>query len=226
MPETAAYSIGAHVSCSDGACGKLSRVILDPVARVLTHLVVQRSAIEHGRLVPIELVQSAAHEIRLGCTLAEFDELEEAEETHFVNYAEGRTDADLAYGAGEMLAWPYYGLGSGAGMSGVGGVGLAGGGLGGMPPSVTTDRIPVGELDVRRGEHVHASDGNIGRLQGLVVDPHDHHVTHLLLQEGHLWGKKQVAIPIGAVTDVDVDDIRLSLTRDQVRDLPPVDLDD
>jgi sporulation protein YlmC with PRC-barrel domain len=219
MTDTAAYPIGAHVSCTDGACGKLDRVVLDPVARVLTHLVVQpRSLIERGRLVPIELADSTDQRgIRLRCSLAEFGALEEAEETHFLTEA----DPELGYGAGEMLAWPYYGLG----MSGMGGIGVAGTGMVGMPPSVTTDRIPVGELDVRRGEPVHASDGHIGSLQGLVIDPRDHHVTHLLLQEGHLWGKKQVAIPIGAVTHVNVDDIRVDMTRDQIRDLPPVDLD-
>ena len=223
MTDTAAYAIGAHVSCSDGACGKLNRVVLDPVARVLTHLVVQpRAAIERARLVPIELVDNVDQgEIHLRCTLAEFNALEDAEETHFLTEA----DSELGYGADEMLAWPYYGLGTGAGMTGVGGLGVAGAGLVGVPASVTTDRIPVGELDVRRGEPVHASDGHVGSLQGLVIDPRDHHVTHLLLQEGHLWGKKQVAIPIGAVTHVDVDDIRVNLTRDQIRDLPPVDLD-
>ncbi len=223
MTDTAAYAIGAHVSCSDGACGKLNRVVLDPVARVLTHLVVQpRATIERARLVPLELVDSVFQgEIHLRCTLAEFHALEDAEETHFLT--EG--DPELGYGADEMLAWPYYGLGTGAGMTGVGGLGVAGAGLVGVPASVTTDRIPVGELDVRRGEPVHASDGHVGSLQGLVIDPRDHHVTHLLLQEGHLWGKKQVAIPIGAVTHVDVDDIRLNLTRAQIRDLPPVDLD-
>ena len=41
-------------------------------------------------------------------------------------------------------------------------------------------------------------DGPIGRVQGLVVDPTDHHVTHVLLAKGHLWGEKEVAIPIGA----------------------------
>jgi sporulation protein YlmC with PRC-barrel domain len=226
MADTAAYSIGAPVNCRDAACGKLSRVVLDPVARVLTHLVVQPlSRIERARLVPIELVQSAGQEIRLSCTVTEFGELEEAEETHFITEPGAGAGAQLGYGAGEMLAWPYFGLGVSAGMGGIGDVGLAGGGLGGLPPSVTTDRVPVGELDVRRGEHVHASDGEIGRLQGLVIDPRDHHVTHLLLQEGHLWGKKQVAIPIGAVTHVDVEDIRLNLTRDQVRDLPAVDLE-
>jgi sporulation protein YlmC with PRC-barrel domain len=82
----------------------------------------------------------------------------------------------------------------------------------------------VGEVEVRRGEHVHAKDGAIGRVQGLVIDPSDHHVTHVLLDEGHLWGEKRVAIPIGAVTGVD-DGVSVSLTKDEVRDLPPVDLD-
>jgi len=48
-------------------------------------------------------------------------------------------------------------------------------------------------------------------------------VTHVLLQEGHLWGRKEVAIPISAVTGAD-DGIGLNLTKDQVRDLPPVDI--
>jgi sporulation protein YlmC with PRC-barrel domain len=92
-----------------------------------------------------------------------------------------------------------------------------------LPPDVVYDRVPAGEVEVQRGEHVHATDGAIGQVQGLVIDPDDHHVTDVLLDEGHLWGKKRVAIPIGAVTDVK-DGIRLDLTKDEVRDLPPVDL--
>ena len=61
-------------------------------------------------------------------------------------------------------------------------------------------------------------------MEGLVVDPRNHHVTHVLLQEGHLWGRKEVSIPIGAVTGTE-DGIRLNLTKDDVRDLPPVHID-
>jgi sporulation protein YlmC with PRC-barrel domain len=82
----------------------------------------------------------------------------------------------------------------------------------------------LNEVEVRRGEHVHATDGDIGRVQGLVVDPSDHHVTHVLLQEGHPWGRKEVTIPISAVTRVD-DGIQLSISKQQVQDLPPVDVD-
>jgi sporulation protein YlmC with PRC-barrel domain len=206
------YTIGAEVSCNDGPCGELTRVVIDPVARVVTHLVVdprQRHGL--GRLVPIDLVDGSSQGIRLRCSTAEFDGLEEAEETRFLL----DTDGETGYADGEVFSWPYYGLG--AGLDGMGG--LAGAGA---PPAVTYDRLPMGEVDVRRGDHVYASDGNIGRIQGLVINPDDHHVTHVLLQEGHLWGKKEVAIPIGAVTDVTGDGVRLSLSRDQVRDLPSV----
>jgi hypothetical protein len=46
----------------------------------------------------------------------------------------------------------------------------------------------------------------------------------VLLQEGHVWGRKDVTIPISAVTGVE-DGIRLNITKQQVQDLPPVDID-
>jgi len=212
VSDTAAYTIGAEVACSDGVCGELSRVVLDPVARVLTHLVVEpKHRRGLGRLVPIDLVDATAEGIRLRCSSAEFDALEDAEETCFLSEA----SEQMGYGAGEALSWPYYGLGAGMGM---GGIGMTGN------PQFIVDRVPAGEVAVRRGEHVHATDGNIGRVQGLVIDPKDHHVTHVLLQEGHLWGKKQIAVPIGAVKDVAADGVQLNLARDEVRDLPPVDI--
>jgi hypothetical protein len=48
----------------------------------------------------------------------------------------------------------------------------------------------------------------------LVIDPSDHRVTHVLLDEGHLWGEKRVAIPIGAVTRVDDGTPALAGSRD------------
>jgi sporulation protein YlmC with PRC-barrel domain len=211
VSDTAEYTIGAEVRCSDGLCGQLSRVVVDPVARALTHLVVEpRHGRGLGRLVPIDLVDATAEEIRLRCNTAEFDALEEAEEIHFLPEAGDY----MGYGTGQVISWPYYGLG----------MGMGGMGMGGMPAPVTSDRVPAGEVEVRRGEHVHATDGNIGRVQGLIIDPKDHHVTHVLLEEGHLWGKKEIAIPIGAVKDVASDGVRLNLKRDEVRDLPPVDL--
>lgn len=215
MSDIAQYTIGAEVSCSDGGCGNLSRVVIDPVARTLTHLVVEpKHQQASGRLVPIDLVDATAEEIRLRCSRAEFDALEHAEETHFLPEA----GEDMGYAAGQALAWPYYGLGGGMGAMGMGGMEMA------TPILIVDDRVPAGEVEVRRGQPVHATDGDIGRVRGLVVDPGDHHVTHVLLEQGHLWGKRQITIPIGAVKDVGTDGVQVNLTREEVRDLPPVDL--
>jgi sporulation protein YlmC with PRC-barrel domain len=202
MPGTEQFAIGAEVSCADGACGKLSRVVFDPVARVVTHLIVEPRGDEPARLVPIDLAGSAAGGIRLNCTSAEFGRLDPAEETRFI---EGDMDVPN-YRTTDVVAWPHYGYR---------------GARGGLE---TSDAIPVGEVEIRRGEHVHATDGQIGQVEGLVVDPDSHRVTHVLLQEGHLWGRKDVAIPISAVTRV-ADPVEVSLSKQQVQDLPPVDID-
>ena len=86
--------------------------------------------------------------------------------------------------------------------------------------TVAQDVVPLGETEVGRGEHVHALDGEIGQVEGFLVDPGDHRVTHVLLQEGHLWGRKEVAIPVSAVTGVE-HGIRLNMTKKQIEDLPP-----
>ncbi len=214
MAEGTRFTIGAEVTCTDGLCGEVSRVVIDPVARALTHLVVEPSHRQGlGRLVPVDLIAGTDGGIRLGCTLAEFEQLEMAETTKFLpggGYG--------GYGPGQALSWPFYGLGGGVVGAGIGF------GAGNVSGPVTFDKLPPGEVAVRRGEHVHASDGDIGRVQGLVIDRRDHHVTHVLLHEGHLWGRKDVAIPIGAVMTVD-DGVRLTLTKQEVEDLPSVAVD-
>jgi len=220
MAETTPFTIGTEVSCSDGACGELSRVVVDPVARAVTHLVVEpKHDPGFGRLVPLDLVDATAAGIRLRCALAEFDKLGPAEETKFIPGGTGSVD----YAEGEVLSWPYYGLGMGGGLvAPAGGLGVD---MADIGQTVIYDKIPLGEVSVSRDQPVHATDGNIGRVQGLIIDPSDHHVTHVLLQEGHLWGRKEVAIPISAVSRVDEDGIQLSMAKAGVQDLPPVDID-
>jgi sporulation protein YlmC with PRC-barrel domain len=90
------------------------------------------------------------------------------------------------------------------------------------PQQVTVDYVPSGAVDIHRELTVCATDGDIGQVQGLVVESSGHQVTHVLLQEGHMRGRKEVAIPIDAVTKIGTLLIHLSLTRHQVKDLPPV----
>ena len=206
----AEFALGAEASCSDGLCGEVSRLIMDPVALTVTHLVIEpKHRGEPGRLVPVRLVDTTTGQLRLRCTIAEFGKLDLAEET---DLAEG-----LDYGGGYGQAESVQGYG-GAGTIGASGMGI-GMGLGHSKPVVMHDVVPLGDTDVQRGESVHALDGEIGKVQGFLVDPGDNHVTHVLLQEGHLWGRKEVSIPISAVIGVDAG-IRLNITKKQVEDLP------
>jgi sporulation protein YlmC with PRC-barrel domain len=213
MAEVTPFVIGTKVSCSDGPCGEVSRVVVDPVARSVTDLVVEPDGrLGLGRLVPLDLVDATAEEVRLRCTLKEFEGLESAEDSQFVPGTQGYG----AFGPEQVVSWPYYGLG---------GMGVSGDELAGVSQVVTYDTVPLGEVEVRRGDPVHATDGNIGRVQGLVIDSRNRHVSHVLLQEGHLWGRKEVAIPISAVTGIDEEGMKLSLTKREVQDLPAVDID-
>lgn len=228
-PATAKYAIGTDVHCANGTCGRLDRVVVDPVARTLTHLVVDPGG-GTRRLVPVDQVESPvpggsdddSAVIRLRCSTADFEALEPAEETEFIS---GYDDDRFGYGTDQLIAWPYFGLG----VSGTGGVAA---GIPGIlplgtaaPKEQTYERVPSGEVQIRRGERVEATDGEIGRVQGLVIDSADHGVTHVLLQEGHFWGKKTVVIPIGVVTRVGGGSVRVQLSKAQVGELPPVDLD-
>lgn len=230
---TRQFTIGSAVRCSDGACGRLHRVVIEPIDRVLTHLVVKPDHRERpSRLVPVGIVEPAARGtnggIGLHCSLREFETFERAHETHFLSGASGR----WGYRQEQMLTWPHYRLGLGGG-SARGArasdvrTGTTDAPADAGPGTLTHDPTPLGEIHVRRGEHVRATDGSIGRVQGLVVDRVDHRVTHVLLDEGHIWGQKRAAIPISAVVDLRdmADGVRVNLTKEQVRNLPPVELD-
>ncbi len=203
--------MGAHVLASDGECGELVRVVVDPVKQELTHLVVAPRH-RHGgldKLVPFDRVEAVEGEhIRLRYTKAEFDELDDAEDMQFLS-----SDTDvLGYSPGHAVVWAFYPLGT---------LGLTPGQTHRSP--MLSDRVPLGEVEVQRGDQVHATDGHIGSVQGLVIDPADHHVTHILLQEGHIWGHKQVAIPIGAASRVGLE-VQVDLTKQQIEDLPAVEI--
>jgi sporulation protein YlmC with PRC-barrel domain len=209
--------IGAEGRCLDGSCGQVSRVVIDPVTSAVTHLVVdtnhQRAS---GRLVPVDLVATIGARIALRCSRTDFDKLDSAEEGDYLPEYGGYKE----YTPDEVYALPYFGLGTNMRLGGSVGMDM---GWRYESPAVH-DTVPLGEVDIHRGEPVRATDGDIGRVHGLVIDPHNHQVTHVLLQEGHFWGSKQVAIPIKAITRVG--GMVVDLTREQLQALPPVDLTD
>jgi hypothetical protein len=212
------FTIGARASCSDGPCGAVRRLIIDPATDTITHLVIQPGhRKEDARLVPVHLAEATGGDVRLRCTLAEFGKFDHAEERELADEADEHVgDGGGLFGAG--LAYDA----SGEAHARVGGPGefIDIGHVPGRRKTMIEDVVPLGEDQVRPGERVHAVDGEVGRVRGVLVNPGDDRVTHVLLQEGHLWGHKEVAIPVTAVTGVDLG-IRVNLTKEQVGNLPP-----
>jgi len=86
VAEETEFAMGAKASCVDGPGGKVIRVIIDPATKTVTHLVIEpKHRVGAARLVPLDLVDSAADGIRLRCTVEEFGRLEAAEEMELVD---------------------------------------------------------------------------------------------------------------------------------------------
>ena len=189
----------------DGFRGEVRGLILDPAAGTVTHLVVEPKGRRGlARLVPLDIADATTGEIQLRCTEAEFKNLGPAEETvaEFV----------VGYHVPVQVVAP--------GWRDTGGPVVAGEAVPRIPEQETMDVVPAGEVEEHRGDHVRATDGDLGHVHALRIDPDSHQVTHVLLKQGH-WGARQdVAIPFGKVAGLD-DGIRLSITRQQVHDLPP-----
>jgi len=193
--------IDAEVQCTDGVGGRSTSVILHPTSRRVTHVVVKQDTFPHmERLVPVGMVaETTPDQIHLNCSKQELHSLEPFVETEFVS---GESPY-AAYELDEYRLWPYV-LSED------------------KVVLVEQERVPPGELAVRRGSHVRATDGDVGRVDEFLVDRETEHITHLVLREGHLWGQKDVLIPVSEIGQIDEDRVYLALSKEEIASLPAI----
>ncbi len=198
--------IEAQVICSDGSCGKSICALINPVSEEVTHLVVKvEPPSEMEYMVPIVTILLTTREmIELRCTKAELEDMEPFNKTEFI---EQKITTDYAvysepYGMGTHYLWPY------------------------VSPErtirlpVNHPQIPPGELAVRRGARVEALDGEIGHIDEFMINPENGHIIHLVMREGHLWGQKDVIIPVSAIKEAQKNRVTLNIDKQQVESLP------
>jgi sporulation protein YlmC with PRC-barrel domain len=205
--------LGGPVDCSDGTFGELADVVIDPQTKRVTHLVVkpQREPWVE-RLVPVELVSSgdqARPAVTLRVTAEEVRSLPPVQEVAYLQLGGfPLDDPEWDVGIQEVYALPYYSTYDFQPQP--------------LDSPILYDRIPKGDVEIRRASGVYSTEGHhLGHVDGFLVD-RDEYITHLVLERGHLWGRRDVTIPIGAVAKVETDVVALSLTKDQVGSLPEV----
>jgi sporulation protein YlmC with PRC-barrel domain len=91
---------------------------------------------------------------------------------------------------------------------------------GGYGTYVNVEQIPHSELAIHRGAQVEATDGHIGQVDEFIINPENDQITHLVLREGHLWGKKDIMVPISEIERVGTDVVYLKLDKDAIERLP------
>ena len=157
--------IGNRVRCTDEVYGELADIVIDPLEKRVTHLVVQPEQGAGGaRLVPIQLAKrrdDEQREIELECTLDEAQGFESVHEFAYLRLGESPADdPDWDVGVEDVLAMPYY-------------AGLDVDPHWGEPDSHISmyyDRVPKGEVEIRRASAVISADGHsLGEVDGFVV---------------------------------------------------------
>ncbi len=196
--------IGVNVKCTDGVVGKSTHIILDPKTRKVTHFVVNGSTIlaNHDHLVSVDKVTKADRNgIEIDCTQDDVTRMEpftttKTMEYKYVDYSELQSAATNYIDPHPIKTTGY--------------------------ADVDEQHLPTGMQAIAAGATIDASDGNVGKLGELLANGDSGEVTHFTLAEGHMFGHKEVVLPISAIDTVNQETITLNLTKDQVKQLPAV----
>jgi len=200
--------LGTSIRCADGATRELVDVVIDSSSSRVTHLVIQPAQhAEDARLVPISLASRAEDgesEISLNCGAADLERFDPVHKFEILRAGE-RPNEDPKWDVGveDIVVAPNYAP-------------TAFGDYGGSLDSDVTisyDRVPKGEIELRHASSVYSADGHhLGSVDAVIVDDDDR-LTHLLLERGHLWWKREVALPAEAISKFESDMLTLGLTK-------------
>lgn len=201
-------SIHTEVRCQDGLVGKSTHIIVDLVTEQVTHIVLKAKEDGHEYLVPLEKIRTADREaILLDCYKDEISELTSFHEIYFNGYDSYSGTPPLpsaSMGANYTLYHPY------------------------RTSETGVDEAPLHpstvQLAVNKGAEVLATDGRVGKVDELVINPETHQVTHLVLRQHHLMKRLAITIPVTEIERAEVNTIILKISKKKVAALPTVTL--
>lgn len=186
----------------DGRIGRSTHIILNPVTEEVTHVVVRENFNNHTeRLVPVDEIQESDTDmIRLAGNETSLSQMDAFEKVEFMPTTVPMMEASAASNG---YAWPYIVAKQEQRFV-----------------KIVQRHIPPYERGLRRGAQVHARDGRIGQIDEVVVNRQTMHLTHLVLREGHLWGQKDVMIPVDEIERIEEDNVYLKLDKPSIEALP------
>ncbi len=198
--------INAAVQCTDGPGGHITHIVLNPVSRKVTDVVVREPWLLGSEMVvPVGfIVKSTPETIYLRLARRDLAGMQSFIRTQFIAPSDDFPAHNRPWvdhpPTGAMLS-PYAMIGD----EGI---------------TISYETIPLDELAMSRGDRVEASDGRVGRIDEFLVNPETMAITHLVMREGHLWGQKDVTIPVVQIDRITEGTVYLRLSKQQIEELP------
>ena len=204
-------AFGGPIRGADEVLASISDVVVDPAARRVTHVIVRHEPDEIERLVPVDLVEPEEPGARLLVSPERLAECKPVREFAYLQAgefpapdAESDIGVEDAVPVGELAGTPFDGYGAGYSSS----------------TAISYDRVPKGEIELRRSSDVEAVDGHrLGHLAAVGVDEH-WQITQVVVEHGTSGAHGDVAVPVVAVGELETDLVRLTIDKHALAALP------
>jgi sporulation protein YlmC with PRC-barrel domain len=193
---------GADVYSTDRVAAKLTDIVVDPIARAITHLVVTPPG-EHqqARLVPLWLVNSSKDGIRVELDARHLKQLQRVLRTDFLRLPKADIEGEMTVRFRTVLIHPYF-----------------------------EDPWSAEELENSTGilrddcpihlgnDVVSNNDRFLGQIVALLV--RDDRIHRMVVRSGLVGFHNNVIVPIDSIAEVMADMVILDIDRHQFRQLP------
>lgn len=203
------FDIGAAVTCEGRRCGKLIRVVVDPVTEQVTDLVVARGVLQRDpRVVPVSKVKAAIPgEVSLTVQSSDLTKYKAFREFAFrmpsIGWNSGRYQPqDVRYSMS-----PYQGL--------------AGESVQPRRKHRLHEGVSLDQRVIGQGTQVRDAEGNAGEVDHVLVDCLRSDITHIVVRHGLL--RATFIVPVAMISRVDDETVYLAANRAAIKALPRFD---
>ena len=192
-----------HIVCHDGIYGYLDGIVLNPVTDEITHIVAtEDKLLGEKRLVPIEeIAESTFRYILLRCNLKELAAFDLFTDIEYIPARSADEYSSTDREDHTTFSWPFASTKPGY-----------------IP--IEHEHIPANELMFHHNTVIFATDGKVGFLDDLIIDPDTHKITDLAVRVCYFWGYKDVDIPLMQIERLNQDSVYLKLNKATIESLP------
>jgi sporulation protein YlmC with PRC-barrel domain len=195
--------------------GRLDRVVLDPITKQVSHIVVRKGILlTEDRVISMDTIDRVDDEkVYLKEGISEFGRIPKFEETHYLR----AEDIEKMRNGSSQLARPLYWYPA----------------LGNpihnhrlfAPPmpmyiAETQRNIPDDAVPLKEGAKVISQDGkHVGNIEEVMIDPDEERATHVVIEAGLIFPEKKL-IPALWLTNVLEDEVHLAMTSRALERVP------